>query len=141
MQIKIKTLTGRTLALDFEPSAVVRCPVARKLASHPRSPPHLLSSPSRPQFRTVKEALQEKEGIDVSQMCVRGGGHAHALQGALSRPLQTSPVPHPPFPTHPPPLSRLLFGGAQCGDAETLEAKNVKAGDSLHMVLALRGGC
>ena len=38
-------------------------------------------------------------------------------------------------------LIRLLFGGAQCGDAETLEAKNVKAGDSLHMVLALRGGC
>lgn len=41
---------------------------------------------------------------------------------------------------HPHTRSRLLFGGKQCVDAETLEFAKVKAGDSLHMVLALRGG-
>jgi hypothetical protein len=42
--------------------------------------------------------------------------------------------------THTHTGSRLLYGGAQCLDATTLEAANVKAGDTLHMVLALRGG-
>ena len=57
--------------------------------------------------------------------------------------LSRSPSPHAARALLSPlahPRSRLLYGGAQCLDANTLEQSNVKAGDTLHMVLALRGG-
>ena len=58
---------------------------------------------------------------------------------ALLSPAPALPPP-PLFPLPLPPLSRLLFGGTQCLDTATLEEAKVKAGDSLCMVLALRGG-
>ena len=75
MQIHIKTLTGREQPFTFEPSDTVL---------------------------SVKEALQEKEGITVDQI-------------------------------------RLIYSGKQLSDNNTLESYNIDAGATIHMVLQLRG--
>lgn len=40
----------------------------------------------------------------------------------------------------PPLQQRLIFGGRAMADAKTASDYNIKAGDTLHLVLALRGG-
>ncbi|RYH28482.1 ubiquitin [archaeon] len=76
MQIFIKTLTGRKQQFTFENDATLMA---------------------------VKQALQEKEGIQVDQI-------------------------------------RLIFSGKQLSDEKTLQEQNVNPGDTIHMVLQLRGG-
>eukprot|EP01031_Cornospumella_fuschlensis_P031238 gene31238-37749_t len=76
MQIFIKTLTGRKQQFTFENDATLLA---------------------------VKQALQEKEGIQVDQI-------------------------------------RLIFSGKQLSDEKTLQEQNVNPGDTIHMVLQLRGG-
>jgi len=75
MQIWVKTLAARKTALDVDESTTIL---------------------------DVKKELNEKEGIDVTQI-------------------------------------RLIHQGKQTADASTLGSLGVKAGDQLHMVLALRG--
>ena len=86
----------------------------------------------------MKEQLQEKEGIDVSQMFV--------FRLVVPSPQATHTCELTPSFSALPPLSlslpltrRILYGGTQCEDTATLEQKKVKAGDTLHMVLSLRG--
>ena len=76
MQLMIKTLTGRKQAFNFDPTNTIH---------------------------QVKQALQEKEGIDIEQI-------------------------------------RLIFGGKQLQDDLTISSYNMEAGNTIHMVLQLRGG-
>ncbi len=76
MQIWIKTLTGRKIMMNFD---------------------------GEQQVLEVKQALQEKEGIQVDQI-------------------------------------RLIYSGKQLSDEKSLTAYDVKAGETIHMVLSLRGG-
>ena len=76
MQLMIKTLTGRKQAFNFDAENTIL---------------------------QVKEALQEKEGIDLTQI-------------------------------------RLIFGGKQLSDELTIGSYNMEAGNTIHMVLQLRGG-
>ncbi|KAF2426212.1 ubiquitin [Tothia fuscella] len=41
----------------------------------------------------------------------------------------------------PPVQQRLIFGGKQMSDDKTAEFYNLEGGATLHLVLALRGGC
>ena len=76
MQLTVKTLTGRKEQLNFEPDNTILM---------------------------VKQALQEKEGIQVEQI-------------------------------------RLIYSGKQLQDDKKLEEYAIKPGDTIHMVLQLRGG-
>lgn len=76
MQIIIKTLTGRKQQLNFESDSTIL---------------------------SVKQALQEKEGIQVDQI-------------------------------------RLIYAGKQLSDDKTLQEYSVNPGETIHMVLQLRGG-
>lgn len=76
MQIKVKTLTGKTIDIDIEPSDTIT---------------------------RIKERVEEKEGI-------------------------------------PPQQQRLIFGGRAMADDKTAADFGIKAGATLHLVLALRGG-
>jgi len=40
----------------------------------------------------------------------------------------------------PPPQQRLIFGGKAMADEKTAADYNINAGNTLHLVLALRGG-
>jgi len=75
MQIKVKTLTGKTIQIDIEPEDTVL---------------------------RIKERVEEKEGI-------------------------------------PPPQQRLIFGGRAMGDEKKALDFGINPGDTLHLVLALRG--
>ncbi|KAK1695662.1 hypothetical protein QYE76_012359 [Lolium multiflorum] len=74
--IKVKTLTGKEIEIDIEPTDTVD---------------------------RIKERVEEKEGI-------------------------------------PPVQQRLIFGGKQMADDKTAKDYNIRGGDVLHLVLALRGG-
>jgi ubiquitin-like protein Nedd8 len=76
MQIKVKTLTGKIIDIDIEPTDTIT---------------------------RIKERVEEKEGI-------------------------------------PPPQQRLIFGGRALADDKKAEDFGIKAGATLHLVLALRGG-
>jgi len=73
MQIKVKTLTGKEVALNVEDTDTIR---------------------------KVKERLEEKEGIYPDQQ-------------------------------------RLIFGGKAMADTQTVGFYQLKAGDTIHLVLAL----
>ncbi|KAJ0407591.1 hypothetical protein ATCC90586_006234 [Pythium insidiosum] len=85
MQIQIKTLTGRKQTFNFEPDNTIL---------------------------HVKQALQEKEGIQVDQIRLIYSGK-----------------------------QLLIYSGKQLADDKTLQDYNVAAGGTIHMVLQLRGGC
>ena len=74
--IKVKTLTGKEIEIDIDPTDTVD---------------------------RIKERVEEKEGI-------------------------------------PPVQQRLIFAGKQLADDKTAKDYNIKGGDVLHLVLALRGG-
>ena len=76
MQLMIKTLTGRKQAFNFEPDTTIQ---------------------------QIKQALEEKEGIQEDQI-------------------------------------RLIFGGKQLADEQTIQDYKMEAGSTIHMVLQLRGG-
>jgi hypothetical protein len=76
VQIKVKTLTGRKQEFTVELSDFIV---------------------------TLKQQLQEKEGISIDQI-------------------------------------RLIFGGKQLNDNKKFSEYGISAGDTFHMVLALRGG-
>ncbi|PKX98646.1 NEDD8 family protein RUB1 [Aspergillus novofumigatus IBT 16806] len=42
---------------------------------------------------------------------------------------------------YPPVQQRLIFGGKQMADDKTAAEYNLEGGATLHLVLALRGGC
>ncbi|KAJ5143181.1 uncharacterized protein N7515_001968 [Penicillium bovifimosum] len=42
---------------------------------------------------------------------------------------------------YPPVQQRLIFGGKQMADDKTASEYNLEGGATLHLVLALRGGC
>lgn len=109
MQITIKTLTGRKQLFNFEDTDTVL---------------------------TVKQQLQEKEGIQVDQIRQAKGEPAAisivwcAISNLLnrnSRNLSTL-------------IHRLIYSGKQLADESTLASYNVAAGSTIHMVLQLRGG-
>ncbi|KAF6989547.1 hypothetical protein CFC21_006875, partial [Triticum aestivum] len=74
--IKVKTLTGKEIEIDIDPTDTVD---------------------------RIKERVEEKEGIPLVQQ-------------------------------------RLIFAGKQLADDKTAKDYNIKGGDVLHLVLALRGG-
>ncbi|KUF87567.1 Polyubiquitin-B [Phytophthora nicotianae] len=87
MQIQIKTLTGRKQTFNFEPDNTIL---------------------------HVKQALQEKEGIQVDQIrLIYSGKQLYVHLQVLRR----------------------------RADDKTLQDYNVAAGGTIHMVLQLRGGC
>ena len=115
--IKVKTLTGKEIEIDIEPSDTIE---------------------------RIKERVEEKEGIPpVQQRC--GTPVACALDSRLSHTeprlaIVWVPLPLPSPTATPSPPRSLIFGGKQMNDEKLAKEYNVEGGSVLHLVLALRGG-
>ena len=114
----MKTLTGKEIEIDIEPSDSIE---------------------------RIKERLEEKEGIPpvqqryVSRLPVT---RPPRVSLDLQQTTSCSPQVFVALDSRPLPLSasRLIFGGKQMNDDRTAKDYNIEGGSVLHLVLALRGG-
>ncbi|KAJ6180230.1 hypothetical protein N7519_010691 [Penicillium mononematosum] len=111
MLIKVRTLTGKEIELDIEPDYKVNHP--SRLDAFPASPRTESLYPS-----TETPSLYQYF-LNVSRIKER----VEEKEGI------------------PPVQQRLIFGGKQMADDKTASEYNLEGGATLHLVLALRGGC
>ena len=115
--IKVKTLTGKEIEIDIEPSDTIE---------------------------RVKERVEEKEGIPPIQQrheppplpaceyfCLHASTLAQTIQSCTLWWLDGQ---------HPDGLRRLIFAGKQMNDDKTAKDYNIEGGSVLHLVSSLNAG-
>ncbi|EDM13558.1 rCG21224 [Rattus norvegicus] len=113
MQIFVKTLTGKTITLEVEPSDTIE---------------------------NVKAKIQDKEGIPPDQQRLIFAGKTITLEVEPSDTIENVKAKIQDKEGIPPDQQRLIFAGKQLEDGRTLSDYNIQKESTLHLVLRLRGG-